>query len=750
MSSWVGKTLGKVRIESLLARGGMAEVYVGTHTTLERTVAVKILQAQSEDDQDLLDRFQREARVVAKLRPPNVVQVFDFDTIDNHPYLVMEYIEGPSLSKYLTVLHQNKIRLEIPQVVRILNAIASALQYAHEIGVIHRDVKPGNILLASRSSRIEPGKTLPRDFEPILTDFGLVRFLDSSRHTTVGHVAGTPAYMSPEQARGDTTDRRTDVYSLGVVLYEMLAGHLPFDGETTMSILLKHINEPPAPIPGLPPSIQAVLDRALAKEVKDRFQTPIEFAHAFEGAVEEIAAQSGTFTMIDSIRSTAPTWGAVKPLAPSKPRKKWMRSVLAGFLALTTIGLVLLINRVPPSGGKSAAATPLDQNNTPVTSVSSLLGPTGILHFRDGNTVMDRVVLSALAMPAPPVGTEYEVWLVGGEERLSLGILPLDGSGKGTLTFDHDQGLNLLSDYDQVEITLKPVEGSNPEAPSRVVYSYTLPPAGLEYVRRLLVSFPAAPEKAALIQGLSADTQVMDQIAEEMLSNYETGNATGTQEKAEAILNLLVGRQSLDFKDWNKDGQITLPGDGYGFLLNGDNLGYIQAVYSHADYAVNAPGASQNMIVNGGYVKVCAQNLALWAPQLRERVMDILTSASLEEMGQPVRDAVSLADRMLNGIDMNENEEIEPVTGECGVVTAYEYAYQMADMPLLPVTLTASTTPTAGAGTPVSTAALQMSGSAPTSSSGGGGGGGATSIPPASTKKPPPGQQNRPPKTPKK
>ena len=158
MANWVGKRLGKVQIESLVARGGVAEIYVGTHTTLDRKVAVKILRNLSEDNSDALLRFQREARVIAKLRHPNIVQVHDFDTVDSDPYLVMEYIEGPSLSKYLNTLHKKNGRLDYPQVIRLMNAIASALQYAHKNSVIHRDIKPGNILLTSAYGS-DPGRS---------------------------------------------------------------------------------------------------------------------------------------------------------------------------------------------------------------------------------------------------------------------------------------------------------------------------------------------------------------------------------------------------------------------------------------------------------------------------------------------------------------------------------------------------------------------------------------------------------------
>ncbi|HKY56002.1 MAG TPA: hypothetical protein VJM08_16930, partial [Anaerolineales bacterium] len=212
-------------------------------------------------------------------------------------------------------------------------------------------------------------------------------------------------------------------------------------------------------------------------------------------------------------------------------------------------------------------------------------------------------------------------------------------------------------------------------------------------VRQLLVSFSMVPQELPLVQGISANIQLIDKAAQEMLSNYENGDEAGTQENAEAIMNLLVGSQSQQHKDWNGDGQITDPGDGYGLLINTDNLGYIQAIYSHADYVANSPGASPNMITNGESVKLCAQNLAQWASQLKNQTLIILTSDS-SDLGQPVRDSAVLAEQMLNGIDQNNDGHIEAVANECGVLTSYEYAYRMADMPLLPVNRIDTPTPT--------------------------------------------------------
>jgi hypothetical protein len=160
-------------------------------------------------------------------------------------------------------------------------------------------------------------------------------------------------------------------------------------------------------------------------------------------------------------------------------------------------------------------------------------------------------------------------------------------------------------------------------------------------------------------------------------------------------MNLLVGSRSQEYKDWDGDDQITDPGDGYGLGLPGDNLGYIQAVYSHADYAANSPSASQNIIINGERVKVCTQNMAQWVPQLRERVLTVLNSTSLSDMDTPVRDSVALANQLLNGLDQDDNGKIDPAPGEGGMRTAYEYSYYMADMPLLPANPLDASTATA-------------------------------------------------------
>ncbi len=454
MTDWIGKTLGRVHIESLLARGGMAEVYLGTHTTLHRKVAVKILRNYYTDDLRLRphERFELEARSVAQLRHPNIVQVFDFDTIEDQPYLVMEYIPGPPLSKYLAALHTRGDSLSLPLINRLLTRIASALQYAHTRGVIHRDVKPGNIILNSGSIQIVPGETLPLDLEPVLTDFGLVRLMDASRQTISGLITGTPAYMSPEQALGQATDGRTDIYSLGIVLYEMLSGKVPFDAESTMSILLKHINEAPAPIPGLSPVLQNVLDHALAKDATDRFQEPKEFADAFNNALEN-TSQSSTLVTIPQAFDAVKLNKAAPPTR--RANRAWMPAILAGALIVVAAVALLLNGRFQAATVETPTFPPVSVSDTPILQIPVTFGTTATLHFQDGDTLLSRATLSAQAIPEPPLNSQYEVWLVNREDRLPLGILHVDGNGKGELTFDDPQDRNLLEHYQRVEITIE-------------------------------------------------------------------------------------------------------------------------------------------------------------------------------------------------------------------------------------------------------------------------------------------------------
>jgi hypothetical protein len=308
------------------------------------------------------------------------------------------------------------------------------------------------------------------------------------------------------------------------------------------------------------------------------------------------------------------------------------------------------------------------------------------IRFQNGNSIADEVSLTADALPPPPAGNQYEVWLINGNNRLSLGVFSPDQNEGSKLTFSDPQNQNLLARYDTVEITIEPKPDSDPKPSGLVAYSFSLPKEGLIHLRYLLSSFPNTPGRTAFVQGLYADIVTIDKLAREMKDAYGAGDRAGALTKAETMLNILVGAKSSDYKDWNGDGKID-PRGTYGLLVNGSNFGYIQAVSVEAGFAVLTPNATQSMVDNGNVVKTCAQNLAGWAPQLRALLVTILTSAPDANISAAINDSASLADQLLNGFDKDGNGNVDTVTAECGAQLAYEYAYYMADMPILPVSI---------------------------------------------------------------
>jgi len=273
----VGATLGKYRILEALGRGGMAQVYKAYHPQLERYVAIKILHSDLVDEDEFLARFRREAHAISGLRHPNIVQVFDFDVQDDLHYMVMELLDGDTLRARLNAYRVKNERMPLPEALRILLDVLGGLAQAHQAGVIHRDIKPANIMLTRRG-------------QAVLTDFGIAQILGSTQYTVTGALMGTLSYMAPEQGLTNTCDQRSDLYSLGVVFYEMLMGYPPFDADTPLAILLKHLNEPlPRPSqsgPAIPPVLEEIALKALAKTPEARYQRAEEMSAALLRVME--------------------------------------------------------------------------------------------------------------------------------------------------------------------------------------------------------------------------------------------------------------------------------------------------------------------------------------------------------------------------------------------------------------------------------------------------------------------------------
>jgi hypothetical protein len=272
-----------------------------------------------------------------------------------------------------------------------------------------------------------------------------------------------------------------------------------------------------------------------------------------------------------------------------------------------------------------------------------------------------------------------------GEQRISIGGINFDQQNKGVLAFVDGQGRNLLGRYIALEITTEPDPDPSPNSSNDVAFSVSLPPDGFTHVRHLLFSFNATPQRIGFIQGLDADTTLVNESAQQMLASFEAGDKTNIGLQAERMLNVILGNQSDEHKDWNRDGNVDDPGDGFGLLLNGENLGYIQGTFTHADLSLTSTDATHNMLIHGEHVKICATNIGDWTPQLRDQLTALLgTPLDSPDMEAMIREAVALADKIRNGIDINGNENVEPVSGEGGAITAHQHAYYMADMIIFP------------------------------------------------------------------
>jgi serine/threonine protein kinase len=666
----------------------MAEVYLGTHLTLDRPVAVKVLHSHIESEPDLLTRFQREAKVIASLRHPNIVQIFDFDTYEGHPYIVMEYVNGLSFAAYLRNLHEKNLILPPKQIGRLLKSIAAGLDYAHSQGVIHRDIKPANILLHGNEGNSIDENSITQHIEPIITDFGLVRIAHSGTQTATGIVSGTPKYMSPEQARGEQVDHRTDIYSLGVVLYELIAGRLPFEADSTLAVIYQLINEPPPPIENASAELQDVINRALAKAPNERYQSAGGLAAAYHDA---IGMHTEAKTIITHLSR--------KPGADSVSKKRkpargpiWIG---AGIFACACIGVLLtsalgvtrfLRPRITTIEKSLPSTEPIATAYYTSEPVGSPAMPLGILRFQNGASQMDQVTISA-ALDLPPENKQYEVWLIDDNHELSrsIGVLTENNSGQYSLSYIDPQSGNLLGEFNRMEITLEPKPDDSPNSSRNVVYSSSIPTGSLNHIRHLMFGTNETPGEIPVAVGLVNNVTLIQSSADAMLQAYEAGDKKTVKSSAEAIVNLIVGKEDLQYyNDWDENGMVNDPGDGFGLLVNGSQAGYLDDMIHHASYAAQASGAPSGVQMHAGHVEICIQNLEGWAPELRDLALHIARAANDENMQADVKRASVLADQMLNGIDINGNESIDPIAGEGGAKTAFEHAEYMSDMPILP------------------------------------------------------------------
>jgi serine/threonine protein kinase len=377
----IDQKFSRYEIKAELGIGGMATVYRAYDPMFEREVAVKVLKRELLEDTQLRERFERETKIVAKLEHGAIVPVYDVGHDENKQlFYVMRYMSGGTLSERI------EQGLTLSEVGYIVLRLSAALDYAHSKGIVHRDLKPGNILYDEYNN-------------PFISDFGIAKIAQAATRITSSGIIGTPRYMSPEQARGEEADGRSDLYSLGIILFEMLSGKTPFEATTPLAMAYKHAMEDPPSIldvnPNLPAGIDAVFAKALAKQPKDRYNTCAEFAHDFFEIFPEATTSNDLITPPpprSHIISQTPTELPPKPLPPepepvvevptSKPNST--RWIMGGFAALILIifgtwGVSQLSGTHNASTPTSQVVTATQTVSTPTTSPTETAAPTEII-----------------------------------------------------------------------------------------------------------------------------------------------------------------------------------------------------------------------------------------------------------------------------------------------------------------------------------------------------------------------------------
>jgi ligand-binding sensor domain-containing protein/tRNA A-37 threonylcarbamoyl transferase component Bud32 len=360
MHQYTGKRLGAYQLIEQIGQGGMATIFKSYQPSMDRYVAVKILPSHFTQDETFSARFMQEARTLARLEHPHILPVHDYGEQDGITYLVMRYIEAGTLKDLIA----RQGPLDLREAERIIDQVGRALSYAHSQGIVHRDIKPSNVLIDERG-------------DAFLTDFGIAKLVaGTAQFTTTGAIVGTPAYMSPEQGLAQRVDARSDIYALGVVLYEIVTGQVPFEAETPLAVLLKHVNDPLPPPrqikPDLPEPVERVILKAMAKSPDDRFQTADEMIEALHRAVLNATAAAPTVPAVPvpvtaDVRADATADVTVRQPTPARkqtPRDAtppnilpWVL-VLGGIvaLAIAAIGVVFLLTRSDGGGSEKPVA----------------------------------------------------------------------------------------------------------------------------------------------------------------------------------------------------------------------------------------------------------------------------------------------------------------------------------------------------------------------------------------------------------
>ena len=697
MTSLIGRRLGQYDIIDNLGEGGMASVYLGRQSSIDRLVAVKVLPPHPALNEAFKERFQLEAKTIGSLQHPNILPLYDYGAQDDVLYLVMAYAKDGSLDDLLDSGKMNPKTVE-----RYLRMIAQGLDYAHSRGVIHRDIKPGNILLNGE--------------HPMLADFGMVKLSEGQVNLTGTAIVGTPAYMAPEQGSGDTIDHRADIYSLGVMVYEMLAGRRPFIGETQMQVIISHIQDIPDPVitlrPDLPQAVSNVIDRALAKDPNDRYATAGDFAEAFSKALH--ADDSDVLNEVrkeipldppDSVRKQPPsvtldTMPSIEQRTVVKSRDNQPLSetvvlreksnpfVLIGGFALVAVAIIAGAFLVANRGGNSdqplvaeteeaVVATSAPEEPTEIAVVIPIVSSVpsfGHVRYSTRNVMGDTITIDLEGVRPPTNDAQYTAWLIDtdSEETLLIGEINVDSFGEGVVSYTSEEVASMLAaTYNAVAITLEE-DGIGDVPTGEMAYSAFVPSAVSAGLREIFVAsedgIETRGEQGSLLDGALLEASLAEQHAG--LASRAT-SISSVRLHAEHTINILNGTE----EDYDGSGTGQNPGRNTGVYF------FLDAI--EAILAEGTENGSPELIRNAENIRVCTVNVREWADEVVTLEQARIAGASVDDIKDDAEQSTVLAGQITTGFDANFDGVIEAFEGECGLEQIPDYGLGYARMSIV-------------------------------------------------------------------
>jgi tRNA A-37 threonylcarbamoyl transferase component Bud32 len=687
-----GKKLGKYELIEPLGQGGMAQVYKARQPLIERFVAVKVMQPFLADSEQFVSRFMREAQRLGQLRHPNIVSVIDFDIVDGTHFLVMDYVGGPSLENYL----DERKTLPPREALRISSQIANALDYAHEKGVIHLDLKPANVLFQDKTYK-----------QVVLTDFGIARILDASGHAQTSTVIGTPSYISPEAAQGQPLDGRADIYSLGVMMFEMVTGEPPFVAETPLSVMMMHLQVPPPNLrvlqPDVPEAYVQILEKAMAKSPEDRYRSAADMRLAIEAALGNQSGQVGSVRGSQSMSSpplvapsgtwTAPNTSAVMPTGVQTLNRRslpWLWIGVIAFVLVTLVvvgglGIALVSSAIrggsPPVALVTSTATTASivgtQEATPVsTAIGQAVEATqppaivpvepnrygSLFVLNNDEGFPSQIGVFIFQSTPPPPGSQYVVWVGDGSRFTNLGSLEIqEGWGKLIANVD-DKTLGRLT---QAQITLESSEAS-PNAPStNIVYAGQFSESRLNEYLQLLIGSGEKTKKSYLY-GVFEQAVAAQYHQGYALDALNKGDPKEASAHAEHVVNILEGKDNGKFGDVDGNGQIENPGDDVGVLR------YLDGAIQHLKASMNSEPLTEQQQALAEQAISIFENSITQINSIIDLNIEMIAAGSVDSMLPMAQQGVQEMDNLIMG-----------ESGVGGIFWAVTYGSRAVELPLI-------------------------------------------------------------------